>query len=570
MASLKLPLSLDSIDSKKLNFHVNPSHLPDQCSGFSFTSCFHVTRAASILGSLTRFKHIRVSRFGTEPNPVDRDTLFSSRNELGNENPEFVKGKEGRNHQKGVKRNVGFKFGFRRINNGAERGDFLVFRNGGLDVDYSAITHDLKLGDCNSILKRLEKSDDGNALRFFEWMKSNGKLEGNVTAYRLVLRVLGRREDWDAAESMVREANGDSSCELNSQVFNTIIYACSRRGLVEMGAKWFRMMLEYGVQPNVATYGMLMGLYQKSWNVREAEFAFSQMRNSGILCQSAYSAMITIYTRLSLYGKAEEIIGFMREDKVALNLENWLVMLNAYSQSGKLEEAEQVLALMQEAGFCPNIVAYNTLITGYGKASNMDAAQRVFLSIRQVGLHPDETTYRSMIEGWGRTGNYKQVGWYYKELKQLGFKPNSSNLYTLLTLQAKCGDEEGAIRTLDDMLKMRCQHASVLGTVLQAYEKAGRIDKVPLVLTGSFRQHVLDDPTSCSILVMAYVKSGLVTDAIEVLRRKKWKDSSFEDNLYHLLICSCKESGDLDNAVKIFYQMPNSEKKTELAYKYVQ
>ncbi|KAE8668662.1 hypothetical protein F3Y22_tig00112289pilonHSYRG00165 [Hibiscus syriacus] len=144
-------------------------------------------------------------------------------------------GKEGQNQEKWVKRNVGFKFGFRRINNGVEIGDFLVIRNGGLDVDYSSITPGLKLG-------------------------------------HLV---------WDDAGIWVR--------------------------------------------PNIATYGMLMGLYQKSWNVMEAEFSFSEMRNSGIVCQSAYSAI----------------------------------------QSGKLEEAEQVLALMQEAGFCPNIVAYNTLIKGY-------------------------------------------------------------------------------------------------------------------------------------------------------------------------------------------------------------
>ncbi|KAH1107744.1 hypothetical protein J1N35_011512 [Gossypium stocksii] len=565
MASLKLSLSWDSVDSKKLSFYVNPSHLPDQCSSFSFISCFHVARAASMLTSLTRLKHIRVEPANVpDPNPVDRDTPFSSKNELVNENPKLVEGRKGQNREKGITRNVGFRFGSRRSGNEVEKGDLFACRNSGLDVDYTAIKPDLNLEHCNSILKRLEKSNDGNALRFFEWMRSNGKLDGNVTAYRLVLRVLGRRQDWDAAEILVRQAKCDSGCELDFQVFNTIIYACSKRGLVEIGAKWFRMMLEHGVQPNVATYGMLMGLYQKGWNVRHAEFALSQMRSSGIVCQSAYSAMITIYTRLSLYDKAEEVISFMREDKVALNLENWLVMLNAYSQSGKLEEAEQVLISMQGAGFSPNIVAYNTLITGYGRASNMDAAQRVFLSIRQVGLEPDGTTYRSMIEGWGRTGNYKEAGWYYRAMKQLGFKPNSSNLYTLLTLQAKHGDEEGAIRTLDDMLKMRCQHSSILGTVLQAYEKAGRIYKVPPVITGSFYQHVLDDPTSCSILVMAYVKSGLVNDAIKVLGSRRWKDPVFEDNLYHLLICSCKELDNLHNAVKIFSQMPNFENKPNL------
>ncbi|XVE63487.1 hypothetical protein DITRI_Ditri07aG0024300 [Diplodiscus trichospermus] len=565
MASLKLSISLDTVDSKKLNFYVNPSLLPNQCSTFSFTSCIHVARAASILCCLTRLKHIRVSRFETEfsniseSNPVDRDTLFSSKNDLVNESKKFVEGQKGRNSKKGIKKNVGF----RRNSNEIEREEFFVYNDSGLDVNYSAIKPDLNLERCNSILKRLERSNDGNALRFFEWMGRNGKLERNVTAYRLVLRVLGRREDWDEAEMMVRQANG-SGCELNFQVFNTIIYACSKKGFVELGAKWFRLMLEYGARPNVATFGMLMGLYQKSWNVREAEFAFSLMRNFGVVCQSAYSAMITIYTRLNLYDKAEEIIGFLRDDQVILNLENWLVILNAYSQRGKLEEAEQVLVSMQEAGFSPNIVAYNTLITGYGKSLNMDAAQHVFLSIRKVGLEPDEATYRSMIEGWGRADNYREAGWYYKELKQLGFKPNSSNLYTLITLQAKHGDEEGAIRTLDDMLKMRCQHSSIIGTVLQAYERAGRIEKVPLILIGSLYEHVLNDQTSCSILVMAYVKSGLVDDAIKVLGSKKWKDPVFEDSLYHLLICTCKELGDLDNAVKIFSQMPSAENKPNL------
>lgn len=557
MASLKLSVSLDTVDSKKLNFYANPFHLPDQSSNFSFTSCIHVTRASSLLTSLTRFKHIRVSGFETEPNPVDSDTLFSSENDLVNGNKKKVQ-----NPKKGIQTNLGF----RRNGNETEREEIFVYNNnGGLDVDYSCVKPDLKLERCNSILKRLEKSNnDSNALRFFEWMRSNGKLERNVTAYRLALRVLGRTGDWDAAETLVRRANDDSGCELNFQVFNTIIYACSKKGFVELGAKWFRMMLEHGVRPNVATFGMLMGLYRKSWNVREAEFTFSQMRKCGIVCQSAYSAMITIYTRLSLYDKAEEIIGLMREDKVILNLENWLVMLNVYSQRGKLEEAEQVLVSMQEAGFSPNIVAYNTLITGYGKSSNMNAAERVFMRVRQVGLEPDEATYRSMIEGWGRADNCREAERYYKELKRLGFKPNSSNLYTLITLQAKHGDEEGAIRTLDDMLKMRCQLSSILGTVLQAYERAGRIDKVPLILNGSFSQHVLNDQTSCSILVMAYVKNGLVDDAIKVLGSKKWKDPAFEDNLYHLLICSCKELGDLDNAVKIFSLMPNAKNKPNL------
>ncbi|KAF3452923.1 hypothetical protein FNV43_RR03356 [Rhamnella rubrinervis] len=562
MASLKFSISLDAFDSKKSTSKVSSCYLD-------------VSRACKV-NSLNRVTHAKLSRFHSELsgvselNQMNDETTSSLSSDLVNErffeqNRNFRRQDENRfrGTNKKVKRDMASKFNLRR-NRWERELEGLFVNDGEMDVNYSVIGSDLSLEHCYAILKRLERCSDSKALTFFQWMRSNGKLEGNVNAYNLVFRVLGRQEDWDTAERMIWEMSTDLGCELNYQIFNSLIYACCKFRRVELGAKWFRMMLEHGVRPNIATFGMLMGLYQKGWNVEEAEFTFSQMRNFGIVCQSAYSAMITIYTRLNLYEKAEEVIGFMREDEVIPNLDNWLVMLNAYCQQGKLEDAELVLASMQKEGFAPNIVAYNTLITGYGKASKMDAAKRVFTCIENVGLEPDETTYRSMIEGWGRADNYKQAAWYYQKLKQLGYSPNSSNLYTLINLQAKHEDEEGAVNTLDDMRMIGCQYSSILGTLLQAYERAERIDKVPLLLKGSFYQHILVNQTSCSILVMAYVKHCLVDEAIKVMRNKEWKDPLFEDNLYHLLICSCKELGHLKNAVKIYIHMPKYTDKPNM------
>ncbi|KAM7477117.1 hypothetical protein LguiB_024360 [Lonicera macranthoides] len=571
MASLKCSISFDSHDSKKFNFSLIPA----------FTGYAHVS-GVCIIYPFYKLKQIRVSRLNTEllefsepNNHVDssNDSLV-----LKESNPsgDFRRGR--RNIWKrfrGVKKvtnNETLKMNHRK--NGdkreKEREPEFVYEGDGagslsnseelFEFDLSAIGGDLSSDHCNDILKGLEKGNDGKTLRFFEWMRENGKLKQNGTAYKLALRVLGRRQDWNQAETIISEMTSDSGCELSFSVFNTLIFACHKQGNAILGAKWFRMMLDYRVRPNAATFGMLMSLYQKGWVVEEAEFTFSQMRNFNVICQSAYSSMITIYTRLGKFDKAEEVIGFLREDKVPLNLENWLVLLNAYSQQGKLHEAEMVLVSMRKAGFSPHIVAYNTLITGYGKVSDMDGAQRVFRTLRSVGLKPDETTYRSMIEGWGRVDNYKEADWYYKQLKRSGFTPNSSNLFTMINLQAMHGDEEGANRTLDDMMVMGCQYSSVLSILLQAHERAGKLDKVPSVLTGLFYEHVLTNQTACSILVMAYVKHDLVDDAIKVLQEKGWQDQIFEDNLYHLLICSCKELGYLDNAVKIYTSMPKSHK----------
>ncbi|KAL3744145.1 hypothetical protein ACJRO7_013408 [Eucalyptus globulus] len=569
MASLKLSVSVDARDSRRVGFSVNPVPSSDRAAAsvLAVAGSVHVS-GASAISPFSRFRHCKVSRVDAEPShcPAPKleidgveppegnsvgETLFMQNPLAGCEkNPNFDGPKIGN------RRDRKWKSSFRRSGGGKKDVGFVQDYS---RLDVNDIASDLSVEECNGILRELEKCSDSKTLEFFEWMRSNGKLERNIGAYNLVLRVFGRREDWDAAEKLISQLSVDPECGLNYQVFNTLMFACYKAGRVEMGGKWFRMMLGYGVRPNIATFGMLMSLYQKGWKVEEAEFAFSQMRDCGIKCQSAYAAMITIYTRLRLYEKAEEIIDLLRDDDVILKVENWLAILNAYCQQGKLEEAEKTLVSMQEAGLPPNIVAYNTLITGYGKVSNMDAAQRIFQRLQDIGIAPDETTYRSMIEGWGRANNYQEAAWYCKELKRLGLKPNSSNLYTLINLQAKYGDEDGATKTLNDMAEMGCQYSSILGILLQAYERAGRIDKVPLLVKDSFYQHVLVNQTSCSTLVMAYVKNGLVDSAIKVMQDKRWTDAAFEEYLYHLLICSCKELGHFENAIKIYTSMPKTE-----------
>lgn len=566
MGSLRLSIPLDPFDSKRFHFSANPLPFPD----FSVTSSVPASRTFTI-GSLVRAEKIRVSRLDIEAkdseNAIDsfREIDPVSGSSVQRSLSSKLKDRNGvtSGNKRGTKKDVARKFSFRRESNELELEDLFV-NNGEMDVNYSAIKPGLSLEHYNGILKRLESCSDTNAVKFFDWMRCKGKLEGNFSAYSLILRVLGRREEWDRAEDLIKELCGFQDFQKSFQVFNTVIYACAKKGNVKLAAKWFQMMLEFGVRPNVATIGMLMGLYQKNWNVDEAEFAFSHMRKFGIMCESAYSAMITIYTRLRLYGKAEEVIHLMKQDKVRLNLENWLVMLNAYSQQGKMEQAESVLISMEAAGFAPNIIAYNTLITGYGKVSKMEAAQSLFHRLCDIELEPDETSYRSMIEGWGRTDNYEEAKHYYHELKRLGYKPNSSNLFTLINLQAQYGDIDGAIKTIEDMVNIGCQYSSILGIILQAYEKVGKIDVVPSVLKGSFHNHIRFNQTSFSIVVMAYIKHGMVDDCLALLREKKWRDSAFESHLYHLLICSCKESGQLTDAVKIYNHTMESDEVINL------
>ncbi|TVU23479.1 hypothetical protein EJB05_25848, partial [Eragrostis curvula] len=439
------------------------------------------------------------------------------------------------------------------------QGSKIVVNEDDVNAILSGVTPESSIDECNSVLIRLEKHSDKKALDFFDWMKTNGKLKENADAYHLALQAIAWKEDWKMAELLLHEMVADSNCTLDARAFNGLIYVCAKRRLDDWGTKWFHMMLERKVQPNVSTIGMLMGLYQKTGKVAEAEFTFAKMRSCNIKCVNAYSAMITLYTRLGLFAKSEDVINLMKCDGVVPNMENWLVRLNTYSQQGKMDEAELVLQSMVNEGFTLNVVAYNTLITGYGKISDMQKAERLFDSLGSAGLAPDETTYRSMVEGFGRANKYEEASLYYGKLKNSGFRPNASNFYTMINLVARHDDSEGAVEILKDMRTAGCQCSSIVTVLVRAYGTVGRMHKVLPILRSCLYKKILFDATSCSILVTSFVQNSLLEEALCLLREKKWKDSDFEDNLYHILICSCKEAGSYNDAVRIYNQMPKSE-----------
>eukprot|EP01018_Ginkgo_biloba_P006756 Gb_06104 [translate_table: standard] len=411
---------------------------------------------------------------------------------------------------------------------------------------------------CNAVLKLLEKENDDKTLNLFHWMRQNGKVKANLPAYNIAFRVLSRRQDWPEVERLLKEMRVDSCCELNCQIFNTLIYSCSKRGLVEWGTKWFHQMVDQGIQPTQATYGMMMSLYQKAGNLCEAECIFEHMKNTDTNCCGAYSAMITIYVRLGLYEKAEVVIDLMKKKQVAPNQENWLVQLNAYSQQGKLQEAEKVMQSMQESGIPPNIIAFNSLITGYGKMGLFECAVSLFHDLLHIGLKPDEATYRSMIEGCGRAGKLKQAMRYYDEMKTSGFCPSSLNFKTIINLQAKFKDEEGAMQILLDMREMGCEYASIIHILVQAYERADRLDKVPFIVEASHNGKGLLDETSRAILVLAYARHGMLAEALDLLQEVPESGIAFQEGLYHVLICTCKEAGNYKDAAQVFSKMPKA------------
>jgi pentatricopeptide repeat protein len=121
-----------------------------------------------------------------------------------------------------------------------------------------------------------------------------------------------------------------------------------------------------------------------------------------------------------------------------------------------------------------------------------------------------------MIEGCGKAGRLKEALWYYNEMKTNGFHLSSLNLKTIINLLAKFND--GTVRILSDMIDMGYEYASIIQILVQAYERADRLNKVSSILKASLHERGKLDETASAILVLAYARNDMLAEALDFLQ----------------------------------------------------
>lgn len=207
-----------------------------------------------------------------------------------------------------------------------------------------------------------------------------------------------------------------------------------------------------------------------------------------------------------------------------LERDRWLSQMKGYLREGKVFEAEELMRKMREVGVVPDLFAYNALITAHGKANRFASAQAWFSLLEaDTHLQPDAVTYRSMIGACGRAGELEEALKLYSRMKACRFRLSNQNFNTLISLHRKVDKvsnrEEHILSLLADMKEMGCcPDSATIDVVVRLYERWGMLENLsaafPLLEAAGW------SPTQrCySILLKAYIKCGLVDQALGVFR----------------------------------------------------
>lgn len=227
----------------------------------------------------------------------------------------------------------------------------------------------------------------------------------------VITAILLAVEGGKAAKELIQRANGYSGIEVDVNVYNSAIYACSR-GLKDgwqAALSLFREMPKRGLKPNQQTYASLLQACAKSGQVKVAFSLFEEMR---------------------------KIPGMNRPGPKV-----WGAVLRACSIAGDWEKAINMILTMSSEGETINVIHMNSVLASLAKVGN-DVLALDVLNAMQEGRNTKLRTIFSTSKSCMSVDN--------DCFQTLPF-PDLVSINTVLTAFAERNNQIEAIKLLDRM-----------------------------------------------------------------------------------------------------------------------
>ncbi|KAJ6870050.1 hypothetical protein NC652_035835 [Populus alba x Populus x berolinensis] len=321
--------------------------------------------------------------------------------------------------------------------------------------------------------------------------------------------------------------------------------------------------------PNIATFGMVMGLYRKDWNVEEAEFAFSEMRSFGITCiqnsglepdETTYRSMIEGWGRVGNYKRqngtlrsSSEFIAYVKNplaDEVIKVLEDkrWndpvfednlyrCLLICSCKELGHLENAVKIYTLMPKSDGRPNLHISCTMIDIYTTLGQFKEGEKLYQKLKSSGIALDviafsivilksgvvwdQELYDCLINCCARALSVNELSRLFNEMLQRGFNPNPISFNDMLHVYAKA-ELFNKARELFMMARKRGLRECGLrpdlcsyNTLIKAYGIAGTVEDA-VCLVKEMRQNGIEpDEITSTNLIAALQQNDKYLEAVK-------------------------------------------------------
>ncbi|KAK7381420.1 hypothetical protein VNO78_34096 [Psophocarpus tetragonolobus] len=346
-----------------------------------------------------------------------------------------------------------------------------------LHHDIKAILPHLGPHQISRVLLRCQ-SDHSSALTFFNWVKNDLHITPTVHNYCLILHILA----WSSAFSQVMKLlselihlfeiecicvspNEDifenligctEDCNWNPVIFDMLIKAYVKAGMVEKGLATFRRNIKACFIPDVIACNCLLSGLSRFHYISQCWEVYEEMGRLGIH-RNAYTFNIMTHV-LCKDGDTDKVNGFlekMEEEGFEPDLVTYTTLVNSYCKKRRLEDALYLYKIMYVRGMMPNLITHTALMNGLCEEGKVKEAHQLFHQMVHRGIEPDIVSYNTLVTGYCREGKMQMCKSLLHEMIGNGISPDSVTCWLIVEGYARGGKLLSVLNTIVELKRFR-------------------------------------------------------------------------------------------------------------------
>ncbi|KAI3920313.1 hypothetical protein MKW92_006283 [Papaver armeniacum] len=230
--------------------------------------------------------------------------------------------------------------------------------------------------------------------------------------------------------------------EADTQMYTVLIYGWCKLNRPEVAEKFFREMVDRGLEANVVTYNVLLnGICRRTvlhpgthfeGIIQKAENLLDEMQKRGIEPDvTSYSIVLHVYSRAHKPDLSLDKLSSMKEKGIFPTVATYTSVIKCLCSCGRLEDAEEILNEMVANGVSPSPTTFNCFFKEFQGKKYADNALKLYKKMGDLSCTPSLSTYNILVGTFSRLNKMDIVQEIWNDMKESGAGPDSDS-YTFL------------------------------------------------------------------------------------------------------------------------------------------
>uniref|UniRef100_A0A0D6QSP3 Pentacotripeptide-repeat region of PRORP domain-containing protein n=1 Tax=Araucaria cunninghamii TaxID=56994 RepID=A0A0D6QSP3_ARACU len=306
------------------------------------------------------------------------------------------------------------------------------------------------------------------ALGFYKWAIEQPGCEANLDSFNALIDLLGKRNDFKAVETLLKEnlALGSQGLKVDLKTFEIVVQRLVKAGREKKTVDFFQNMEEYGFKQDEKAQKIVVRELSELGFASHAEKLVKEKADVYYPDEEICNMLVKGWCVAGKLSEARRMVNEMSVGKFAMDATAYNALLDCVCKLCiekdhflLLPEAKKILLRMEKAGVPRNEMTFNILITHLCDIRKTSDAVKLFSEMEGYGCSPNLTTYVVMIRSLFLAARVAEGYEMLDKMKENGFEAHERDYFSFIKVLCKIQRVEHAHKVFLIMKDNGCRPA---------------------------------------------------------------------------------------------------------------